>query len=653
MRKLFSIFLIAVCLAPNVSAQSGNQIEFDDELLKHYYFYRSENDSFVVFSDSLIHMITQAGQLKDHFQRIYTDRGNYFDHIGEPSRAFDEFDHMYNLALHFKDTIAFGYANGSIAWLNSKYDREELAIQRLKVNLKLWQEVNDYEHMANACHNLQLASIKLERWEDALMYARKQFHYNIMSGNPSHHNVATYWLARAYVDVVASGASRDSSLLDSAIVQNAISQAFNEEHEEQKHFLDDNYLLTGRIHLMKGDSKNALVNCQEAENMARIYGKRNDDYVEICNCLAEANSSQGNYKEGLVWKEEYRHLKDSVASLDYSIELQQKELSGDLEKDKLESKLLAEMEAEKKKIELDNELDTMQNYLIIGAALAVIFFLVVLWIKRNARDKEKTNQQILHYNREITDSINYARRIQSAILPNRNVLKEHLDFFIYYQPKDIVAGDFYWFEPVGDIKLFAAADCTGHGVPGAMVSVVCHNALNRAVREFGLTEPGQILDKTKDLVVEAFQNRGFQQQAIKDGMDISLCSFGPQNGNGYEIKFAGAHNPIWILRDGANEIEITKGTRQPIGETDKTVPFETHTFHLNKGDLVYFFTDGFADQFGGPEGKKFRYKEFKSLLIKNSSLPLLEQRHSLEDALIHWMGDMEQIDDVCIIGVKI
>ena len=255
-------------------------------------------------------------------------------------------------------------------------------------------------------------------------------------------------------------------------------------------------------------------------------------------------------------------------------------------------------------------------------------------------------QLIEEQHHEITDSIKYAKRIQEAILPPSRLIKELLpESFVLYKPKDIVAGDFFWLEQVEDKVIFAAADCTGHGVPGAMVSVVCHNALNRAVREFGLTDPGKILDKTRELVIEQFEK---SDEEVKDGMDIALCAL-----SGKQLEFAGANNPIWIIRAGTEKIEEIKADKQPIGKYAAEKEFTTHKIDLQADDSFYIFSDGFADQFGGDKGKKFKGASFKRLLLAIQNESMEVQMERINDAFKSWKGDFEQVDDVCVIGVRV
>ncbi len=386
-------------------------------------------------------------------------------------------------------------------------------------------------------------------------------------------------------------------------------------------------------------------------------------------------------KRELEMKEEYKRKQ-------LSVEYEKKRQSAKISREKEEMKLkhsIAEKELRNK------EQKKLNNWLFTGLAIFGVFILVIL---KGFRDKQKANKVILKQkeetehqkevielkslqieekNREIVDSINYAKRLQEAILPPHKLVKQYLnDSFILYKPRDIVAGDFYWMETIAnklDFLLFAVADCTGHGVPGAMVSVVCSGALNRAVKEFHLTEPGPILDKVRELVIETFEK---SEAEVKDGMDISLCALNLET---LELLWAGANNPLWILEGKKvssfnysvdnfedipspanwNEVGLAelKPDKQPIGKMENTRPFKTHIVKLQKGDLLYMSTDGYSDQFGGYKGKKFKDANLKKLLLAVAKLPIEKQAKHLDDSFEKWRGNLEQVDDVCIIGIRV
>lgn len=249
--------------------------------------------------------------------------------------------------------------------------------------------------------------------------------------------------------------------------------------------------------------------------------------------------------------------------------------------------------------------------------------------------------------KEIIDSINYAKRIQSALLAKEEDIKACFpESFLLYLPKDIVAGDFYFYETTPTHAFYAAADCTGHGVPGALVSVVCANALSRCVKEFGLAAPGAILDKARELVKETLKKSG---QDVKDGMDISLLVKDLRNDT---FSWAGANNPLWMIKKDATRITETRPDKQPIGFSEQDEPFNTHAVPAQKGDLIYLFTDGYADQFGGEKGKKFKYRQLAEKLLEIRDQPMPEQQRILEECFKRWKGNLEQIDDVCIVGIR-
>lgn len=256
----------------------------------------------------------------------------------------------------------------------------------------------------------------------------------------------------------------------------------------------------------------------------------------------------------------------------------------------------------------------------------------------------EVHQELKEKNDEILDSIAYAKRIQTAILPPEKMVKALLpNSFVLYLPKDVVAGDFYWMQKSDNKVFFAAADCTGHGVPGAMVSVICNNALNRAVNEFDRRTPATILDQAREIVIQEFDK---SEEDVKDGMDLALCSIVDM-----KLEFAGAHNPLWIIRN--NEILEFKGDKQPVGNFEMAKPFTNQGYDLESGDLIYIFSDGYVDQFGGVKGKKFKPKQFRELLLNIHQKPLDEQSKILEETIIEWRGDIDQVDDICVIGVKI
>lgn len=276
----------------------------------------------------------------------------------------------------------------------------------------------------------------------------------------------------------------------------------------------------------------------------------------------------------------------------------------------------------------------------------------ILEDKINERTAEvvQKNKELDEINQDITASIRYAKRIQDAILPPDDFVKRTLpNTFVLFKPKDIVSGDFYWMEDKKDTVIFAAVDCTGHGVPGAFMSIVGHNLLDRVVSEQKITEPARILDELNKSISDTLRQTDLEDNTVRDGMDIALCAFDKKKG---VLEFAGAYNPLWIVRN--NELIEVKANKFPIGNSkagDKN-KFTNHEIPLQKGDTIYIFSDGYSDQFGGPSGKKFKASALKQLLISSQHLSMSEQRELLSKTIEEWRGAHEQVDDILVIGTR-
>ena len=262
-------------------------------------------------------------------------------------------------------------------------------------------------------------------------------------------------------------------------------------------------------------------------------------------------------------------------------------------------------------------------------------------------EKQKERVQMLYKN--VTDSIKYAKRLQNSILPPSQWIKTLLpESFVLYMSKDIVSGDFYWVERINRNEvLFGAIDCTGHGVPGAFMSLVGYNGLNQAVKEHNLTQPDQILNDLSRLAIASL-NRERGKDFIRDGMDLAICKL---NKKTRVIEYSGAKNPLYIIRKG--KLITYTADKFSIGEDSSELIFKLNTIQLEKGDSVYLFTDGYVDQFGGELGKKFKYDPFRKLLLSIAELPIEKQHEILYETIVKWQGGYEQLDDILIFGVKI
>lgn len=304
-----------------------------------------------------------------------------------------------------------------------------------------------------------------------------------------------------------------------------------------------------------------------------------------------------------------------------------------------------------------------ENQILPTASAFIVFpfllniYIITVFINTNIAAENlmrKQKQKLETQKNEIVSSITYARRIQQAKLPKKEDVYSYFpNSFILFKPKDIVSGDFYWVDKVNDSIYFAAVDCTGHGVPGAMMSVLGFNLISQAVHEKGKTTPSEILGFLDWGVNKTLRQSDYGSK-VKDGMDLALCCFNP---NTLELQYAGVQNPLYIVTTGEKGIELleTKADKSPIGiNSDGIIDIYTnHTFKLKKGDCVYIFSDGYADQMGGTKGKKFMYKPLRNLLTSIAHKEINEQLQIIENTFYQWKKDYDQVDDVLLIGVKI
>ena len=272
-------------------------------------------------------------------------------------------------------------------------------------------------------------------------------------------------------------------------------------------------------------------------------------------------------------------------------------------------------------------------------------------VRERTEEVMRQKKEIEELLTEVTDSIKYAQRIQNAILPPKGYINKVLpNSFILFKPKDIVSGDFYWVEDKEGKTAVAAVDCTGHGVPGALMTVVGYNKLHEAMSEAKEYTAAAILDGLNRGVINTF-SQGNEESDVKDGMDAAMCVVDYKTRT---IQFAGAYNPLYIIRSGSQEIEQIKGDKFPIGPFIGGIQnFQNHTLQLESGDTVYVFSDGYADQFGGEKGKKFRYKNFRELLLGMQDKEMYEQKELLDTTIESWRGELEQVDDILVIGIRV
>lgn len=597
------------------------------------------------------------------YYNSYSDSAIIFAQKGiELSKASNN---LPKLALFHNATGMFYY---------QKKSNYILALEHLLTGLKIVEELSLEKEIAILSNNVGLVYMQTKNYKQSLKYFNKALSVNKKMKNDRGTSMnlfnieIVYSNQKDYEKALLYGEESikiQRTLNDSSFIANTLNsvgntylnigksdKAFNYYKEaliisklkNQQDYIAKSFMGISKVYEEKNNLDSALFYCKQAFEISKVINDLtlvSDNHKN----LSEIFYEQKKYKDAYEHYVQFHTINDSIFNQEVISQILGITVQYETEKKQKEIELLNK--ENEKQAAISEEKNKKKNIIILSVVIGlclVIVFSAFLFNRFNVTRKQKVI--IEEKQKEITDSINFAKRIQTAILPPENYWKKHLpESFIMYLPKDIVSGDFYWLENVNNLVLFAAADCTGHGVSGAMVSVVCSNALNRTVKEFDITEPGKILDKTRELVLDTFAK---SESDIKDGMDISLCALNTKTN---QLLWSGANNPLWLI--SAKTLTEIKGDKQPIGKTDNLKPFSTHSIQLQKGDTIYIFTDGYADQFGGEKNKKFMYKPLKNLLTEIHQEPLEIQKEVLKQKFTSWKGDTEQTDDVLIIGLKI
>lgn len=652
------------------------------EAITYQYYYAGDFDNAISFAEQT-HAL--ADQLDDNKRSATALNilGNLNNIQGNITKALEFYKRSLKIREEMQDKNAISASLSNIGLAYDYIGDYPKALDHFLRSLRMSEETGDENGSASTFVSIGNVYIDLKNYSKALEYQQEALKRFLKTGKKAGISVAYGNIGNVYnvqgnyplaLEYYQKSTALVKELGDKMGFTRALANeanVYNKMGNYQK--AEEYYLETLRLREEIGN-KNGIVN--STIGLAEIYTKSGkfDKALYYLNYglkiakeinakdlieqnyqgLAETCEKMNRHDKALEYFKLYSNMRDTLLGEEnakyisrmgamYDSERKDNEINF-LNKDREKQEVLRLSERKKQKV------------ITIVVSVGLFFVLVfAFFIYRSYRQKQKDNVEITRQkeiieekNKEVRDSITYAKRIQAAILPPDKLVTSQLgSSFVFFKPKDIVSGDFYWIERVGEKTMLAAVDCTGHGVPGAMVSVVGYNALNSCVKEFGLTEPAAILDKLTSLVEETFDR---SDSNVKDGMDISLISLEKKNGKKI-LEYAGANNPLWLVRNG--KVEEIKADKQPIGKFDQRKPFRNHTLDLEKGDSIYLFTDGFADQFGGPKGKKFKYKQLADLLLEIQGQDMSMQRSLLDKAFEDWRTGLEQVDDVCIIGLSI
>lgn len=435
--------------------------------------------------------------------------------------------------------------------------------------------------------------------------------------------------------------------MDSALHYLWTAKSMNEELQRPDP-LATSLMVLGDINDSLGNTDSAFYYYRRAFKLSTQYNLK-EELLKSYKCLADEFEKTGASDSALFYLKKYVDLNELLHGEEQNRKMDQIN-QNKIIRDKEQEAQLNEAKSLMSEEKLRNKISMLAGGVAILILLSLLLYSRFRTKQQVANVLANKNREITHQKDEITDSINYAKRIQDSILAPVHSVKQVIpESFILYMPKDVVSGDFYWVEEENGHRIFASVDCTGHGVPGALMSVVGFNLLNRAVKEMHLTKPSEIL-RELDYGVNKLLRQSDEGSTVKDGMDISLCSYNPET---RLLQYAGVFNPLYIVRDG--QLSQVKADKSPIGvNVDGVVDsYTNHEIPMFPGDMVYLFSDGYADQFGGPQGKKLKYKRLRELLVQVCDKSVDEQETTLRGEFNYWKGGLEQVDDVLIIGMRV
>jgi len=559
--------------------------------------------SFLLSSEILISDLIQC---TEYFEKrpsekgltiSYNYLGNVYENIGKYNEAITYCQKSVKAATDIKyaEGIGDSYNTLGIVYMRiGDYVNAEKSFQNaLKIRLE-----NEFHAAAASSYNLlgRLNTLK-RNYDEALENYQKSLEIRINNS----HDAAIPWsqlgLGSLFLEM---GKLDDSKLYYTQAIE--ASQKNSDERCEMHCKLG-----LGKLYSLKNQGDEAILHLKKALEIAEKMEVK-AVLAKIYQVLSEVNTQRQDFQEALINFRKFHNIKEEILNTETHNKLKNQEISFAVERSQKEAEIY-----QLKHVELKKAYDILE---------------------------EK--------NKQITDSINYASSIQSALLPDMEALQNSFtDSFILFKPKDIVSGDFYWIQPLGNKILITAADCTGHGVPGAFMSVLGISLLDDIVNKNGVKQPHKILFELRAKIIHALNQH--KEKDKKDGMDMALCLF---DFDLQKVFYAGSYNPLYIIRN--SELEQIKADRMPIGLHIKdNMPFTEHEFVFQKGDQFYMFSDGYADQFGGPNERKIKSKKFQELLLEQSNQTGEIQKKSLDNYFETWRGEMEQIDDVIVIGLKI
>ena len=612
--------------------------------------------------------------------------GYIYQHIGDIDKAFMYYNKCLDVRERIGDHAGIAQSLNNIGFIYDDLGEVEKALNYYHESLSIQEKIGDEIGIATSLNNIGTLYDAQGDLKKGLEYYKESLNKRIVLGYKMD-------IANSYTNI--GSVHQKLKQFDKAFEMAEKSIVLQTEIDD-KHGLALSYLNLGVFYSERNDFANAAEYYQkslkiriglgdrknEAKSLYKLgelyfyqrdfdnalkFGKRSLIIAkklgfpliikDTGKLLSDVYKNVGSYKEAIENYELYILMRDSINNEKTQTTAVKKQVQYEYEK----QMLAIQKEQEKKELIALKEKQQQQwvLYSVSGGLFLVVLFYILLsnrfrlikYQKKVIEDqKEEVEYQkglVDEKNNDITASIRYARRIQKAILPKDESIEKLLpENFVLYKPKDIVSGDFYWTASKNGKTHFAVFDCTGHGVPGAFMSMIGNSLLNEVVLDRGIIQPSTIFDEVRSGLIKVLKQTG-EDVTQKDGMDGVLCTWN-QNG---KLEYATAYNSLYLIRQG--ELIETKGDHQPVGfHIGEVSPFKNHNIDLQKEDVIYLLSDGFQDQFGGNRGKKFKSSKLKNKLLEIHLLPMNEQKAMLEEEFDTWKGDLDQVDDVCIMGIR-
>lgn len=600
-----------------------------------------ESDSVFIIGNQLRNEIKNHPKFSYAYSQIKAVEANLYYRKKEYKEALSMYDEILQESIESGDTNLMAFAYYSKANVYQYIDMYQESIPLFKKSIELVEHSGKTRGWAQKVRNLGESYYYVNEYDSSMLEMNK-----VIRTIASHKDTVYLLVAMSYK-----------------------AHSFLHKYDDYKDvvYIDSARLLLAHCDSILGDQAFDPLSFVKAELSFRLRNYRQviDDLrlplekdlnrqlsfksqiPRISKMLYVSHENLGHLDSAMFYMDMYLLYSDSIEFLDSKRSTQKLDLALNYKNQKSKDEMALAAASKQKALEQEAAELEQRLYTISGVLVVILILIVAFVVYLRSKKLKNLYLQLNERTKDLKDSITYAKRIQDTILPSEKemstVFNEH---FVYYQPKDVVAGDFYWIKLKDDYIYFAVADCTGHGVPGALVSLICHEAMEKAVyscHQLGLNE---LMDKVRDLVISKLNSKGYEE--VKDGMDIAMCRIKKGSSN---LEFVGAHSPLWLVR-GKEMIQL-KGDRQPVGLYEHAKPFNAKTYTVVSGDVIYMSSDGYPDQFGGDSGKKFKSSRLKKSLLEKSINPLENQKISLSNEFNAWMADFEQLDDVCVMGVKI